>query len=441
MTAGNAAFASVLSAADDTKWQLTPLLCPQGGRPRRSFSARRASNPAVSATRPLTVRPPRIRSPLEIYAPGMGTLMRLPIALTLLTVGSVCAQAANISVTPSEGTVLVFVDGDLGPTDADDFKSKTSFLSKAIIVFRSDGGNVIAGIQIGESIRLKAFTTFVPENARCASACALAWLGGTQRFMASGAQIGFHAAYNAKSGQETGVGNAIVGAYLNKIGLPYEAVIYITQAAPSSMTWLSVSEAIKRGIDVAMLAPSSTASTVGPPVSASSEKPRDLEARVSNLVGSLFVTWSSPNVKAIKGLEGLYEDTVMYYGKATSRDAVLSDKRRFADRWPQRSYTIRPGTLFAQCEGVRCAVSGTTDWAAAKDARRSTGVANFEYVVLLEFGGILKIAEETSKVVQGPIISAHVPGNPPWATNKTPCTTDGTKILRQNAEEAGVCHN
>jgi len=71
---------------------------------------------------------------------------------------------------------VVLMDGDLEPTDSDQFRSKTNFLSKAIIAFRSDGGSVVAGIQIGESIRLKGFTTFVPENARCASACALAWL-------------------------------------------------------------------------------------------------------------------------------------------------------------------------------------------------------------------------------------------------------------------------
>jgi hypothetical protein len=35
----------------------------------------------------------------------------------------------------------------------------------------------------------------------------------------------------------------------------------------------------------------------------------------------------------------------------------------------------------------------------------------------------------------------HIPGNPSWATNKTPCTTDGPKVLRENAEAAGVCHN
>src|SRR5260370_3436968 len=162
-----------------------------------------------------------------------------------------CAQAAIISVDPSVGgqPALVSVDGDLEPGDGDQFRSKTSFLSNAMIAFRSDGGSVVAGIQIGESIRLKGFTTTVTGTARCASACALAWLGGVRRFMSPEARIGFHAAYNME-GQETGVGNALIGAYLNKIGLPYTAVMYITKASPDSMTWLSVADAEKSGIEV-----------------------------------------------------------------------------------------------------------------------------------------------------------------------------------------------
>src|SRR5262249_5798429 len=234
------------------------------------------------------------------------------VTISLLVATSVGAQAATIPVqsTDRNQPAIVFVDGDSGSRDGDDFRSKTSFLSKAIIALRSDGGSVVAGIQIGESIRLKGFATFVPENARCASACALAWLGGTQRFMAASAQIGFHAAYNSNSGQETGVGNAIVGAYLNKIGLPYEAVIYITQAAPNRMPWLSVAEAVKRGIDVAMLGPPAPASTARPAVNATC-----LEQSASNFVGSLFASWSSPNAQALQALEGVYEDDVTYYGK------------------------------------------------------------------------------------------------------------------------------
>jgi hypothetical protein len=125
--------------------------------------------------------------------------------------------------------------------------------SKAIISFRNAGGSVVAGIQIGESIRLKGFTTVVAGTARCASACAIAWLGGTPRLMSPQARVGFHAAYSSETGQETGVGNALVGAYLDKIGLPYSAVIYITQAAPNSMTWLSIADSEKQGIGVELL--------------------------------------------------------------------------------------------------------------------------------------------------------------------------------------------
>jgi hypothetical protein len=77
--------------------------------------------------------------------------------------------------------------------------------------------------------------------------------------MAPKAQIGFHAAYVYREGQaaETGVGNALVGAYLNKIGLPDRAIVYITQSPPEEMTWLSISDAQQKGIDVTIFAPSS----------------------------------------------------------------------------------------------------------------------------------------------------------------------------------------
>ncbi len=96
--------------------------------------------------------------------------------------------------------------------------------------------------------------TLVPDNASCASACAIAWLGGTTRYMAAKARIGFHAAFYKNTGQEAGVGNALIGSYLSQIGLPDRAVIYVTQASPKSMTWLTMSDAQERGIEVSIFA-------------------------------------------------------------------------------------------------------------------------------------------------------------------------------------------
>ena len=127
---------------------------------------------------------------------------------------------------------------------------------KGIVVLQGDGGDLQAAIKIGTAIRLKNYATLVPSDSNCASACAVAWLGGAPRVMEDGSQIGFHAAYAVKNGEttEAGPANALLGAYLGKIGLPDRAVVYITEAPPDRMKWLSSVDAEKMGIDVKKLA-------------------------------------------------------------------------------------------------------------------------------------------------------------------------------------------
>jgi hypothetical protein len=174
------------------------------------------------------------------------------ISLTLL----MCAaesRAGYVSIRRGGETNVVIVGGELLPGDGDVFRARTSGLANAVVIFWSVGGNLMAGIEIGEIIRAKGFNTFVTY--RCASACALAWLGGVHRSMTPDALIGFHAASDSQSGEVTGVGNAVMGAYLNKIGLRYEAVAYITSASPDSITWLTMADAQQFGIEVTLFVP------------------------------------------------------------------------------------------------------------------------------------------------------------------------------------------
>jgi hypothetical protein len=162
---------------------------------------------------------------------------------------TLAAKIDVISLGPNKPS-LVTIDGLIESGDKDQFLRQIGPVTNAIVAFNSDGGNLLAGIQIGELIRLRNFVSLVPDGMRCASSCALAWLGGTKRLMASKAQIGFHAASDRETGKVTSAGNALVGAYLNKIGLPYSAVVYITSAAPEEISWLSMSDAEKLGIEV-----------------------------------------------------------------------------------------------------------------------------------------------------------------------------------------------
>jgi hypothetical protein len=177
--------------------------------------------------------------------------MRFPaFACAVLSAGSAHAASISVESTGPDKPPVVVVQGTFEGKDGEQFFTKTGSLIAAIVRLESNGGSLVAGIQIGETIRLKGLQTLVPAGARCASACAMAWLGGTQRFMGPGAQIGLHLAYNANSEQDTGVANALLGAYLNRVGLPYSAVVYITQSVPQSITWLSIADAKRLGIEV-----------------------------------------------------------------------------------------------------------------------------------------------------------------------------------------------
>jgi hypothetical protein len=181
--------------------------------------------------------------------------MRLRFSIAWILLATTPAPAATITVSPqtTDRPIVVMVEGPLVRMDEDEFAAKTAPLPSAFVAFSSDGGSLLAGLRIGEAIRRKRFSTIVPDGRRCASECALAWLGGVERFIGTDGRIRFHAASDSASDRESGVTNTVVGTYLAKVGLPYEAVTYITQVAPNEMMWLNMSDVAERGIRVTLL--------------------------------------------------------------------------------------------------------------------------------------------------------------------------------------------
>jgi tol-pal system protein YbgF len=170
------------------------------------------------------------------------------------------ASAASIWAHDVGHSNAVVIAGDISPADDREFARVVGSLKDPVIFLSSRGGSVVAAINIGKFIRMRGWSTVVAEDQLCASACGLIWLGGVNRFMARTARIGFHAAYRVEgeSQIESGVGNALVGAYLNALGLADGAILYITSPAPTEVRWLSLADARALGITV-------SASTFGSP--------------------------------------------------------------------------------------------------------------------------------------------------------------------------------
>ena len=160
------------------------------------------------------------------------------------------ASAATITVGHStDDFSTIRLTGTLVWNDVDQFRRKTAAIpyGKGIVSLMSDGGSVYAALAIGTTVHDRGYGTLVPSHSTCASACGLIWLSANIRAMSDTAMVGFHGAYDAYTGQESSIVNAVVGAYLEQLGISHKAIAYITHAGPQQMRWLTPQQAAAIG--------------------------------------------------------------------------------------------------------------------------------------------------------------------------------------------------
>ena len=158
------------------------------------------------------------------------------------------SDAATITINAPDAYGRTFVDlvGEILPDDEKNFEERVANLGSVmqrnvVVTLGSPGGHAIAAMAIGELINKHGWTTYVPSGMPCASSCGLIWLAGTPRTIevAPGVLIGFHAIYDKDTLKEIGVANALLGAYLTKLGLGYDTVVCVAATEPESMGWLT----------------------------------------------------------------------------------------------------------------------------------------------------------------------------------------------------------
>ena len=167
------------------------------------------------------------------------------------------SEAADISIRSGKdgSSDLIIIKGDITAEDEKTFKQIALNTEFATVVLDSPGGLIRPAIAIGKTIRIKEFATAVVD-AECVSSCALIWLAGDVRYMAKNSKVGFHAAYiEDKNGKTipTATGNALVGSYLNSLGLNESIVAFVTRAGATEINWLNKEGADRLGLSVSII--------------------------------------------------------------------------------------------------------------------------------------------------------------------------------------------
>jgi hypothetical protein len=93
--------------------------------------------------------------------------------------------------------------------------------------------------------------------------------------------------------------------------------------------------------------------------------------------------WSLSNQEALAFLDKVYPSKITFYGKQTSKSAVMREKKIYVERWPERRYSIRPHSVSVSCTANVCEVGGILDRNVYSSARNttSTGAAKFSFTI------------------------------------------------------------
>jgi hypothetical protein len=355
------------------------------------------------------------------------TKFTVAVALSAGLLSCTAGHAASITADPARGTIRLV--GEMAPDDIDTFRRVAAPMPPGtIVVLNSPGGAFLAGIRIGDTIRQKRFTTYVANGTLCGSACAMAWLGGVTRYVSSTGSIGFHGVYNAETLQADSAANAVAGAYLARIGLSENAIVYVMYKPHDDAEWLTAKAATDLGIDMRV----STCGTVdclptSPPAVRTAALPaqtdfsttrrereveeedrrwteRRTEKEVTDALVKYLALLSSagfdPHRDALflANAEMVYARDVLYYGKSFPKAEIIATKRAFIRRWPIRNYRIRTGTLVVHCTGLSCSATGIMDWSASSPTESIKDADTFQYT--FEWGDIgPEIAGESHKLL------------------------------------------
>lgn len=330
---------------------------------------------------------------------------------------------------------VLFLTGEIEPNDSFELRRAMREQEVDLVVPASPGGDLYEGLQIAAILHDKGIGTYLPAGASCESSCANIFLAGVSRLVVG--ELGVHqfyaggdaAASNAPQDVTTAVvqyTTADIIGIMNQFETP--PFVYEKMFGTTNIYYFSASEKprLNRGIedeiylsiisevdDFLKLSPQilqrPQSSSDLPVLSASTDEeketvqdqPGGMEEIALALLASVNADWSLPNDPALTAIERYYAAYVDFYGNVLPRSAVMSDKQKFADRWPIRQYRVDPNSIEIGCNDDGCVIESIIEWSAksVKRGAQASGASTWSLVLIRE-NGALKIAKEMGRTLR-----------------------------------------
>ncbi len=189
------------------------------------------------------------------------------LAVSFIGAGSGASHAIEIDIIRFNASVIITVEGEIEAGDSEKFKrfweENAYDAFRFSIALNSPGGSLSEGIELGKYFRENGVATVVQKytprapmesewdysfsakpmpGSGCYSACALAFMGGVERSVPEGSEIGFHQFYGGteeRSAEDAMVStqavSAMISEYLRTMGASPELFEIMSVTPPEGM--------------------------------------------------------------------------------------------------------------------------------------------------------------------------------------------------------------
>lgn len=173
-------------------------------------------------------------------------------AVTLPGIAS--AMALQIYQPPGVGFSVIVAEGRIESGDADRLRTLARTAARdaeglVALVLSSPGGNVEAAFRMVDAMDAVRVHTIVPDNARCASACAsIVFASGERRSILGSGKLGFHSCYrrDGKTYVSDSFCNEIIAANAMRRGISHAAINqFVADFGAQDMAWVGQATACR----------------------------------------------------------------------------------------------------------------------------------------------------------------------------------------------------
>lgn len=339
--------------------------------------------------------------------------MFLRLGFFLLLFLSAAAMPVSASITfqhvplDDDETLLVLEGEFSSDDDLNKFVREVKVHNVTLVAFNSNGGNLGKAMDYGRKIRALGLNTLQIRSSQCASACALAFVGGVYRIAEPGA-IGVHQSWFPKEHQldspeavaAVQAVTAEVMAYLNEMDVDLKLLQLSLSTGSKDMRYLTAQEMENLRVtnpppgffdddddddeeeeseEAAFPARASPEQSTASNVPVASEDTSELsrEEQALMVATAFHLAWSHPlTAHFAKVRDYGYGDVVLYHGNFTERAEVFQDKRNYAKRWPIQLYSLKHGSERIDCGEQACTIIAKVEWFSqnSSGSRRTAGV-------------------------------------------------------------------